>query len=95
MSKYNTNCENQVILLMITNGKKWHYLAIKKLPALLRGVTSKHLGDFYCLNCFHSYSTEKNLKSIMRYVKIILESLPEKMSTCHNIPEKSSTNELN
>ena len=27
-SKY--NLENQVILLMITDGKKWHYLAVKK-----------------------------------------------------------------
>ena len=57
-SKYDLNCENQVILLMITDGKKWHYLAVKKLPALLRGTTSKHDGDFYCLNCFHSFRTE-------------------------------------
>ena len=49
MSKYNLNRENQVILLMITNGKKWHYLAVKKLSALLREITSKHDGDFYCL----------------------------------------------
>ena len=34
----------------------------KKLAALLRKVTSKHVGDFYSLNCFHSYSTEKKLK---------------------------------
>ena len=27
--KYNLKRENQVILLMITDGKKWHYLAIK------------------------------------------------------------------
>ena len=46
--------ENQVILLMITDGKKWHYLAVKSLLALLRGITSNHDGDFYCLNCFHS-----------------------------------------
>ena len=46
---------------MITDSKKWHYLAVKKLPALLRGITSNHVGDFYCLNCFHSYSTEKKL----------------------------------
>ena len=46
VSKYNTNCENQVIPLMITDGKKWHYLAVKRLPALFRGVTSKHVGDF-------------------------------------------------
>ena len=42
--------------------KKWHYPAVKKLPVLLRGVTSNHNGDFYCLNCFHSYSTENKLK---------------------------------
>ena len=28
-SKYNLNRENQVILLMITDGEKWHYLAVK------------------------------------------------------------------
>ena len=46
---------------MITYGEKWHYLAAKKLSLLLRGVTSKHDGDFYCLNCFHSYSTKDKL----------------------------------
>ena len=30
-SKYNLEHENQVILLMITDGEKWHYLAVKKL----------------------------------------------------------------
>ena len=58
-SKYNFKSKNQVILLMIINGKKWHYLAVKSLPALLRRITSDHNGHFYCLNCFHSYSTEK------------------------------------
>ena len=47
---------------MITDSKKWHYLTVKSLSALLRGITSKHDGHFYCLNCFHSYSTEKKLK---------------------------------
>ena len=54
--------ENQVILLMITDSKKWHYLTLKILPILVRGITPKHVWDFYCLNCFHWYSTEKNLK---------------------------------
>ena len=40
---------------MITDGKKWHYLAVRKLSALLRGIASKHEEGFYCLNCFHSY----------------------------------------
>ena len=30
----------------------------KKLPALFGGITSNHEGDFYCLNCFHSFRTE-------------------------------------
>ena len=33
-SKYNLTRENQVILLMITDGEKWHYLAVKRLSAL-------------------------------------------------------------
>ena len=45
MSKYNTKCESQVILLMITDGEKWHYLAITKLSARLRGIISNHKGD--------------------------------------------------
>ena len=56
ISKYNHKRKNQVILLMITNdGKRWHYLAVRSLPALLRGVSSSNNGDFYCLNCFYSY----------------------------------------
>ena len=31
-SEYNRKRENQVILLMITNGKKWHYIALKNEP---------------------------------------------------------------
>ena len=34
----------------------------KKYSGLLRGITSNHNGDFYCLNCFHSYTTKKRLK---------------------------------
>ena len=59
VSKNNSNCEKQVILLMISNGEKWHYLAVKKLSALLRGITSQHHDNFYCLNCFHSFATKK------------------------------------
>ena len=47
---------------MITDGKKWHYLAAKKLSALFGGITSKHEGYFYCLNCFHSNSAKEKLK---------------------------------
>ena len=50
---------------MIPNEEKegWHYLAVKKLSALLRVITSKHHGDFSCLNCLHFFRKENNLKS--------------------------------
>ena len=50
---------------MILNEEKegWHYLAVKKLSTLLRGITPKHCKDFYCLNCLHSFRTENKLKS--------------------------------
>ena len=35
-SKYNHKRDNQVILLIITDGKKWHYLSLKNLSRLLR-----------------------------------------------------------
>ena len=64
ISKHNSNPEEQIILLVIWNGERqWHYLVVKKLSALLRGITSKHQGDFYFLNCFHSFATEKKLES--------------------------------
>ena len=53
-SEYNQKCKNQVNLLMITDGTKWHYLAITNLSALLQGKSSNHHEDFYCLNCFNS-----------------------------------------
>ena len=61
-SKYNHKRKNHVILLMITDGKKWHYLAARSLSALLREIVWSNHGDFYCLNCFHSYGTHNKLK---------------------------------
>ena len=61
-SKYNLERENKVILLMITDGKKWHYLTVKKFSGLFRAITSKRDGDCYCSNCFCSKSTENKLK---------------------------------
>ena len=123
-SKYNLTRKNQVILLMISDGEKWHYLAVKSLHALLKGITSKHKGDFYCLNCFYAYTTINKLErhkkvcenhdyyciempnkdnKILKYnfgekpmkapfiICADLESLLEKMSTCYDSPEKSST----
>ena len=73
ISNYNNERDNQVHLLMITDGaSNWHYLAVKSISGLLRGTTSNHNGDFYCLNCLHSYTTEKNLGSMKEYVEIVI-----------------------
>ena len=58
--------KNQVILIRITDGRKWHDLAVKPLSALFRGITSNNNGSFCCLNCFNSYRTENKLKKHKR-----------------------------
>ena len=112
---------------MITDGEKWHYLTVKNLPGLLRGITSSHKKNFYCLNFFRSYRTRNKLEvrkkicenydcniemptkdnNIIKYnqgeksmklsfvVYADLECLLEKMSTCQNNPNESSTTEIN
>ena len=55
---------------MIPNGEGWHYIAVKKLPALLREVMSKHNGDCYCLDCFHSFRTKNKLESHKKVCEI-------------------------
>ena len=112
---------------MITDGEKWHYLAVKSLPALLM-ITGNNNGDFYQLICFRSYTTKNRLKKHKNvcenhdycYIEMPeedtkvfkhnhgekymtapfviyagLEFLLEKMNTCHNNPEKSSTTKVN
>ena len=55
---------------MITdNNNNWHYLTVKSISRLLRGITSNRAGDFYCLNCFHSYTTKEKLKKHERICK--------------------------
>ena len=58
---------------MISNGEKlWHYLAEKELSVLLRGIPSKKKeknGDFYCLNCLHSFKAKNKLESHKRVRK--------------------------
>ena len=74
-SKYSRKRKTQVLLLMITNGEQWHYIALKcvrtddgfnrpirSLSWLFSGITANHHGDFYCLNCLHSFRTDNSLK---------------------------------
>ena len=122
------NREEQVILLIISNGEKWHYTAVTRLSGLLRGVTHNYNDDFYCLNCFHAFRTKNKLEehkkicenhdyfhvemptkdnNIIKFnqggksiklpfvIYADLECLLEKMSTCYNNPNESSTTEIN
>ena len=67
ISKHNNERDTHVNLLMITDDfNNWHYLAVKRISGLLRGITSTHNGDFYCLNCFHSYTKERKLRKHKR-----------------------------
>ena len=47
---------------MIVDVEKYHYLAVTNLSGLLQGNSSNHEGGFYCLNCFHSYTSKNKLK---------------------------------
>ena len=62
-SKHNFTREKQVVLLMITDGEKWHYIAVTSLSGLLRGGTGNNNGDLNCLNCFHAYRTKNKLET--------------------------------
>ena len=57
---------------MISNGENWHYLVVKSLSGLLRGISSNHNSDYYCLNCFHSDRTENKLEIKMKITNIVI-----------------------
>ena len=40
ISKHNSNCKKQVIILMIPNREGLHYIRLNKIPTSLRGITS-------------------------------------------------------
>ena len=63
ISKHNNERDTHVNFLMINDKTtNWHYLAVKRILGLLRGITSRPNGDFYYLNCLYSYTTENKLR---------------------------------
>ena len=99
-SKYNFKRENQVILLMVTYGKKWHYLAVKKYSTKEKlkkhgkvsndhdyGYVEMPDNDNKTLKCNHR---EKSLKAPF-ITDADLECLLEKMHSCQNNLEKFYT----
>ena len=49
--------------LNFSNREGWHYLAVKELSDLFRGLFSKNNDDFYCLQYLHSFRTKRRLES--------------------------------
>ena len=69
-------------------------ITLKRISALLRGITSRHNGDSYCLNCFHSYTTEEKLRKYKRICEnhdFCYLKMPDKDNKIlKNIPGKKS-----
>ena len=91
----------------IDENDKWHYIAlkseyaddgfnrpIKSLSKLFREITSNNHGDFYCLNCFHSFRTDNVLERHERicennkYCEVIMPTESNKILK-YNCGEKS------
>ena len=79
---------------MITDdGNRWHYLALKSLPALFREITSNHHEHFYCLNCFHSYTTHNKLKKherVCSYLDYCRVDMPKEHEKIKYLPGEKS-----
>ena len=41
----------------------------KKQSYLLRGITSENNGNYYCINCLHSFRIKNKLKSLEKVCK--------------------------
>ena len=93
ISDRNFSAKNQIVLLKITDGDKWHFLVlpsildedgvkwpVKSLSRLMEGISSKSHGDFYCYGCLHSFCTQSTLKNhveLCKYNEFCKIELPE------------------
>ena len=60
--KITETVKNKFFILMIPNGEGWYYLTVKKLSALLRGITSKY-HDYFCyVNYLYYFATENKFE---------------------------------
>ena len=58
-SKHNVKCKKQVNLLMIEDGEKRHYTAIKNISRLLSKLNGKTKRAYhFCMNCLNRFRTE-------------------------------------
>lgn len=62
-------CKDKVDILKITDGKKWHDLAVKKMSTLLRGITTNHDDDYCCIKCRYLIRTDYDKRRKKWYCK--------------------------
>ena len=57
--KSNYRRDREINLLLISEGDRWHYTAIKSLSRLLASKNSKHHGkQYFCTNCLQGFTLE-------------------------------------
>ena len=57
-SELKVKCKNQVNLLMIVDGEKRHYPAIKSISRLLKSLIGSQKGAYhFCMNCLNGFRT--------------------------------------
>ena len=76
ISKFSYTRKIQVVLLKISDGDKWHFLALKSdkeensdcmkptksFSKLMRDISSSSHGNYYCFGCFHSFRCKSTLE---------------------------------
>ena len=77
VSKHNSNCEKQAIILIISNREgRWYYLSVKELSTLLWGISSKVMGIFVIWFAVIFLKQKTNLSFTKEHAKIkIFEGL--------------------
>ena len=76
ISNFNFTRKKQVVLLKISSGKKWHFLALKSdqeensefirstksFSSLMASIISNSHENHYCFGCFHSFTCNSTLE---------------------------------
>ena len=89
-SKHNVECEKQVNLLMIEDGGKRHYTAIKSISRLLSKLNGRtRLAYHYCINCLNGFravsARDKHYDYCSKngHVKVTMPTEKEKLLKFH------------
>ena len=84
-------CKKQVDLLMIVDGEKRHYTAMKSISRLLKSLNATHKGAYhFCMNCLNGFRTESardkhyECCSSNGHVKVKMPSEKEKWLKFHD-----------